>query len=99
MLLYNTTFAIDSEIESEVIDWIKTRFMPSAINEDYFSSPQLFKVMSADNDVISLAVHLYCESPRHIEHWYADRGSRLFSEAIERWNQKCVFFSTTLVCL
>lgn len=99
MLLYNTTFAVDTDVEAEVIAWLKDEFIPSGIDEDYFAGPQLLRVLGGEPGVTSLAVHFYSETVEQIEKWYADHGSRLFGRALERWQGKVMFFSTTLESL
>ena len=101
MLLYNTTFAVDTHLEAEVTEWIKQKFIPSATEENYFESngrhePDILRVLGGEPGVTSIAVHLYTDSIRNIEDWYADRGSQLFSEVMERWHDKVLYFSTTL---
>ena len=98
MLLYNTTFGIDRAIEKEFIDWLRSEFIPSATADgEYFTSPALFRV-EAQNEpgATSLALHLRAASRTDIETWYADHGSRLFDELLQRWPSRAVFFSTTL---
>ena len=101
MYLYNTTFAFDKELEKEITAWIEKHFIPSALQDNYFmasgsKSPDVLKVLSGGDETISVAVHLFTDSLENIKNWYADHGSRLFSEAIDRWPEKVVFFSTTL---
>lgn len=99
MYLYNTTFAVDRTLEDAVIDWLSRSFVPSGIDEGYFVGPQLLRVLGGEPDVTSLAVHFYAETIEQIELWYADHGSRLFSEVLERWENRVLFFSTTLELL
>lgn len=104
MYLYNTTFAVDTALEKDVENWIKQQFIPSAIDGGYFladnrHSPDVLRVLGGEPGVTSLAVHLFCESIDDIKDWYADHGSRLFSEIMERWDGRVVFFSTTLESL
>lgn len=96
MLLYNTTFAVDIDIEKDVIQWIEDVFIPSAVEDSCFFSPQILRVLGGEPEVTSIAVHIYTDSIKQIENWYADHGSALFGSLIERWDGKVVIFSTTL---
>ncbi len=98
MHLYNTTFGVDKAVETEFLNWLKAEFIPSAVaDSEYFTSPELFKVgMEAEPGVASYALHLRAANVDDIARWYEDHGSRLFSTILERWNQRVVFFSTTL---
>lgn len=101
--LYNTTFAADSDIKEEVIEWISREFIPSAVDGGYFfasdPSPDILTVLGGEPGVTSIAVHLYTDLIENIQNWYADHGSRLFSYVMDRWCGKVVFFSTTLESL
>lgn len=104
MYLYNTTFAVESDLENEVVEWIKKDFIPSATEDEYFldnpgASPHILRVLGGEPGVTSLAVHLFTESIEDIEKWYSDHGSRLFGSVIERWQSRVMFFSTTLEVL
>lgn len=102
MFLYNTTFAVDNAIENEVIDWLNSEFIPSAVDEEYFYgidskfAPMILRVLGGEPGVKSIAVHLYLDSIETLKDWYADHGARLFSHIMEKWGEKAVFFSTTL---
>ena len=104
MLLYNTTFAVDTNLEKEVVEWIKKEFIPSAADNEYFfseapHSPDILRVIGGEPGVTSIAVHLYTDSVECIKDWYADRGAALFSDVLERWGERVMFFSTTLESL
>ncbi len=98
MLLYNTTFGIDTTIEAEFVEWLRAEFIPTAIADgEYFTAPELFRVEAqTEPGVTSLALHLRAKSRDDISTWYADHGSRLFDDILKRWPSRAVFFSTTL---
>lgn len=98
MHIYNTTFGIDTRIENEFIDWLRHEFIPTAVEDgEYFTGHELFRVATqADPGVISLALHLRAEDTADIDRWYADHGSRLYAEILNRWNGSAVYFTTTL---
>lgn len=104
MYLYNTTFAVDIQVEDDLINWLKKDFIPSAVDEKYFIispelKPAILRVLGGEPGISSLAVHLYTDCIQNIEDWYSDHGSALFSDVIDRWQGRVVFFSTTLECL
>lgn len=99
MLLYNTTFAFDRAIERDVLQWLASEFIPSAVADgEYFAAPELFRVEAhgADPDTLSYALHLRAPSEREINLWYEDHGSRLVAEMMQRWGGRALCFSTTL---
>ena len=105
LFLYNTTFVAETEETETLVRWLINSLLPTAIGKEggeaYFLnqppfSPQIMKVMGSGEESVSIAVHLYTDALENIENWYADYGAELFSEALERWNQRVMFFSTTL---
>lgn len=100
MHLYNITFGIDPEIKTEFMDWLNSDFIPaSTADNEYFSSPELMKVLTDENAVESFALHMRAQSLNDIALWYEDHGSRLFDFIQRHWNGKVVFFATTLEIL
>lgn len=97
MHIYNITFGIDPGVKNEFLNWLDTEFIPTSIdNEEYFTSPELMKVLTSDNSVESYALHLRAPGPDEISLWYEDHGSRLFDYIQRHWNGRVVFFATTL---
>ncbi len=102
MFLYNTTFAIDEAIEQDFIKWLKEEFVPAAVVDDgeYFSAPEVMRVLhTPEPGTANFAVHLRAADRDNIEKWYADHGSRLFADLINRWNGRIAYFSTVLELL
>ena len=97
MHIYNTTFGVDPSLETEFIAWLRSDFIPAATADgEYFTSPELMRVVTGDPDVITLALHLRAGSTDDIDRWYEDHGSRHFDYIQRKWNGRVVFFSTTL---
>lgn len=99
MLVYNITFALDSRLEQEFVDWLQSEFIPATTVDDgeYFTEPRLMRVChELEPGTRSLALHLCAESAGDIDRWYADHGSRLFSDMIGRWADRVAYFPTTL---
>lgn len=100
MHIYNITFGVDPEVKNEFLDWLRSEFISASVEDgEYFSSPELMKVMTTDTSVDSFALHMRCSELNAISLWYEDHGSRLFDYIQNRWNGKVVFFTTTLEIL
>lgn len=100
MHIYNTTFGIDPAVEAEFLDWLKAEFIPAATSDgEYFHTPELMRVVTADPEANSIALHLRADSTDDIAKWYEDHGARLFAHIQKTWNGHVVFFSTTLTLI
>lgn len=97
MYLYNTTFGIDPAIEQEFFTWLYNEFIPaSTADGEYFSQPELFRVLTGEPGNNTFALHMRAADIDDINRWYADHGSRLFNDLIQRWHGRAVYFTTTL---
>lgn len=97
MHIYNITFGVDPAVETEFIDWLRSEFIPvSTADGEYFTKPELMRVLTTESDANSLALHLRADSLNDINLWYEDHGSRLFDHIQQRWQGRVVFFGTTL---
>lgn len=99
MYLYNITFAAEEAVEDELLQWLKYCFLPECA-DCQMTDPGVFRIMGrSEPGTVSIAVHMYAPSVEDIENWYADCGSRLFSDALDRWGQRVVFFPTMMECI
>lgn len=97
MHIYNITFGVDPTVEAEFLAWLRAEFIPrSTADGEYFSSPELMRVLSNDPKVNSFALHMRAKELDDIAKWYEDHGSTLFDHIQKKWNGRVVFFSTTL---
>ncbi len=97
MHIYNITFGVEPEIEDELIGWLRSEFIPaSTADGEYFTAPELMRVLNNELQVNSLALHMRADNLDDIAKWYEDHGAALFDYAQKRWNGRVVFFTTTL---
>lgn len=100
MYIYNVTFAADQALETELAQWLRHCFAAESSDAEGISSPTVMRIMAqAEPGTVSLAVHLHADDLADIDNWYADCGSRLFAQALERWGQRVVYFPTVMECL
>lgn len=96
MILYNTTFHVDSTIEPEFLDWLKDIFVAQALNAG-FSSPMLARLaIAVEEGCSSFALHLYADSLDHVARWEEADRCRLLGEAYNRWGERVLSFSTPM---
>ena len=94
MHIYNTTFGVDPAVETEFIDWLRAEFIPeSTADGEYFSTPELMRVVSSDPTVNSLALHMRARELDDIDKWYADNKVQTVTTASEAEGESNPYFS------
>ncbi len=97
MYIYNTTFGVDPALETEFFNWLNAEFIPASVADgEYFTAPELFKVITNDPENNAFALHMRAAATDDINRWYADHGARLFDYIMQRWGGRVVYFTTTL---
>lgn len=96
MILYNTTFHVDSSIEPEFLAWLKGTFVAEALNAG-FSDPMLARIaMAVEEGCSSFALHLYSENLNHVARWESTSRQKLLADAFNRWGERFLSFSTPM---
>lgn len=97
MHLYNITFGVVTNLEPELLSWLRTEFIPVSVNDgQYFHSPEILRVHTNEPGAESIALQLRATSLDDINLWYEDHGARLFDYLQRHWEGQVVFFTTTL---
>lgn len=96
MILYNTTFHIDSAIDSDFTEWLKSRFITDASTSG-FVSPMLTRLLNqVEPGCNSYALHLCADDISIIEKWEADKRLKLMQEMFGTWGERALAFSTPM---
>lgn len=97
MIIYNTTYHIHSQSDTEFIDWIKSRYIPIAIESGLLASPQLALIMSDKKDEgLSYSLQFKVESMDILEKWYKETGLGLVKELETKFSNHIAGFSTLM---
>lgn len=96
MTIINTTFIIEQSKVRDVLDWIKTTYIPSATHGHALKENTLLtRVLNQqDEDSQCYAVHLWFDSMEQATEWDIRLGSRLRTKLSERWGEKVLAFHT-----
>lgn len=95
MILYNTTFHIDSSIERDFLDWLREEVAPTACTEG-FSEPKLCRLLCEVQEGCSSFAFQMLADETIIENWERDKQKQLFGQMFERWGERALFFSTAM---
>lgn len=97
MLLYNVTFGIDKEIETEWISWMKSNYLPSMMSTGLFVEYKIYKVLSHDDETsISYSVQCFAKTIEDVLKYLNDYAPPLTELHREKFKDKHVAFNTLL---
>lgn len=96
MILYNTSFHIESSIEQEFIEWLRTDAV-EAHREFGMSEPLLARLLtSVAEGCSSFALHVYADGNETVRRWELEGRPRLISAMNKRWGERALAFSTAM---
>jgi hypothetical protein len=96
MLLYNITYNIELEIESEWLDWMRLIHLPKVLASGYFTDYKIYKLLNVKDDGVTYSIQFFCT---HIEKMqsYLEKEAALHAEEHNvRFRHKHVAFRTVL---
>ena len=96
MILYNITYNIDSDIEGEWIDWMKSDHIPKMMNTGYFSSVRFFRLLKVDDEGSTFSVQFMADSLELIQEFLEKSAQTLAEEHIFKYKDRHVAFQTVL---
>lgn len=100
MIIYNTTYNSDNSVAVAFIKWLRTRFIPQAIQSGDLKEPRLAHLMvENDGKSNSFSLQFTVENVDTLEKWYKEFGAELIREMECSFNQKVVGFTTIMTVM
>lgn len=105
MVLYNTTFIVDTHAIDSFKAWVSTSYIPKALDSGIFEQPLLTRVllpegMEADNSATSFAVQFKSSDHEAAQLWNAATAPELIAPLIRQHGPEAVLsFSTFMEIL
>lgn len=97
MFLYNVTVGIDPSIETEWIQWMKTKHIPDVLNTGMFAEYKMYKVLHDNNDgTISYSVQYFADSLDKVLQYLETYAPAMVEEHMAKFRDKHVAFRTLL---
>lgn len=96
MILYNTTFHLDSAIESDFLAWLQNEFIPVATRSG-MTDPLLCRLSDhIEPGCAAFALHLYAPSADEVDRWRSGAQGRLMTDMATKWRERALAFSTQM---
>lgn len=97
MLIFNTTYLVSDKIHEVWLKWVREKHIPSLIQSGFFTSPQLAKVLSAEEqDGTSYSVQYKVENILALENWHLQSAKEFELEVQQLFGADVIFFATVL---
>ena len=97
MLIYNTTFHCEKACYNEFVTWMRTVYIPTALQTNGLSEARMARIMGQDeNEGISITVQFSTTSLDTLSAWYEACGAKLIEQLETKFQQKVVGFSTIM---
>ena len=95
MILLNTTFHVHTSVNNAFIQWVKSTYIPKALESGHFSQPIFSRIMmQVDPEAVSYAVQLQASSHCDAETWHDTIAAQLKEELARLWGERVLHFST-----
>lgn len=96
MLIYNTTFQVDDEVNDNFLIWIKESYMPEIEKHGALKAPRLCRVLSHRDNGSSYSLQWEVEDSAALHRWHREQGAKLNEELKKIFKDKVVGFPTLL---
>lgn len=97
MIVYNTTYHVEKEVQDECLEFLKQQYIPQAMSSGFLLKPCLRRVMFTEpEDGISFAIQFHVKNVDTLNYWLESEGKAIQQVLVNRFGQKIAGFSTLL---
>lgn len=96
MLIYNTTFQVDDEVNDNFLIWIKESYMPEIEKHGALKAARLCRVLSHRDDGSCYSLQWEVDDSAALHRWHREQGAKLNEELKKIFKDKVVGFPTLL---
>lgn len=95
MTLINTTFYVDTSVENEFLDWVRSTYVPSAMDTDGFRRPVFTRLLLEPQEgMTGYAVQVTAPGTDAATRWHDGCACELRTALTARFGHKVLFFTT-----
>lgn len=97
MLIYNTTYHTETSCCQEFIDWLRSEYIPTALQRGELSEPRIARILSQERDAgVSISLQFNVADLDMLSRWYEACGSVLIEAVQQKFGQRVAGFSTIM---
>lgn len=97
MLVYNTTFHCEKDSYEEFVAWLRSDYIPTAMQCEGLSEPRMARIMTQDeSEGVSVSLQFVTPDLNALHGWYEKCGVQLVATLEERYAQRVAGFATIM---
>lgn len=98
MILYNVTVKIDSQIETEWLEWMKGSHIPDVMATGCFDSYKIMRLLDPPPDEygVTYAMQYFCRDLDALHTYWREHAPALQADHSERYKERFVAFRTVM---
>lgn len=97
MLLYNTTFHVDEDVQQNFLIWLNEAYVEEVKKTGLLVNPCLCRILShKEEGSESFSLQWEVESSAALHQWHMQQGARLNSELVKIFKDKVVGIPTLM---
>ncbi|MBT0812554.1 DUF4286 family protein [Litoribacter ruber] len=97
MILYSVTVNIDTDVENEWLDWMKSEHIPDVMATGMFVEYKFYRLLHETEDGgVNYSVQYFAESIDRIQQYQTEFATKLQEEVKKRYDGKYVVFRSLL---
>ncbi|MGC6403102.1 MAG: DUF4286 family protein [Flavobacteriaceae bacterium] len=97
MMLYNTTFQVDADIETQWANWVEQVYIPQVLAQGVFTKATLLRVLSETGEPTgSFALQFSGATQQQLADYLTHQSTTHHQEIAQQFGTKVLAFSTPL---
>jgi hypothetical protein len=97
MILYNITYSIDREADSEWIEWLKNVYLPRVSDTGCFNHHKVYRLLQVSEDEgINYSVQFFADSLNQLDRFLQTHAPELTKDLQNRFRHRHAAFMTVL---
>ena len=97
MIIYNTTFNVPENLQTEFLDFMRNEYIPQVIQSDILKEPRLSRIFGReDDDGYSFALEFKADNIQDLEEWNKKEGKKLYFKVLTKFRQNILGFATLM---
>ncbi len=96
MLLYNTTYHVEEEVEKNFLIWLNEVYIEEVLKNGVLKSPRLCRVLSHHDNGSCYSLQWEVEDSMQLHHWHLQQGVKLNEQLLQIFKDKVVGIPTLM---
>lgn len=96
MLIYNTTYHVDTGQEQYFLIWMQEFYLPEVAKTEMLKSPKIMRILSHRDEGECFSVQFEVENSATLHRWHQEQGVKLNEEMMKLFKNKVVGFPTLM---